>query len=212
MKHVLFYATTILLTSSLLFCQNNATPGSASEALPAERPDSLFGIKGSYRAGFKPISKTERDIVYQDFTVNVKDKEDGKGQDIKILRADSTGTVVDTWNIIHEEPTYFLGSARGQVFMEEGTGPENRKIVIYHAQRRALMFRWPFCGEMEVTANGNLRFYTPVEESEVTKMPECPDKEKWEKEGKKVVYGQLCLFSLVQRSLTKKSEYICMPL
>lgn len=209
MKQILFYATAILLTGSLSFCQNNPASNNTTDVLPSERNDSLYGLKGSDKAGFYPVSKTERDFLYQDFTVKVKDKADGAGQDINIVRTD---TIKEDWPIIHEEPTYFRGVSRGNVLLEEGTGPENRKLVAYHVKRRALMFRMAFCGEMEVTSNGNLRFYTPVEESDVTKIPECPDKAKWEKEGLKVIYGQLCLYNLVQRSLTRKSEYACIPL
>ena len=72
--------------------------------------------------------------------------------------------------------------------------------------------RMAFAGEMEVNGNGNVRFYMPTEESEVIKIPKCPEKAKWEKDGLKVVYGQLCLYNLVQRSLTRKSEYMCIPL
>lgn len=209
MKRILFYATAILLSGSLLFCKNNPASQGSSDELPAERNDSLVGLKGCDRAGFKAQSKTERRFIYQDFTVNSKDKEDGKGQDINIVRTDSGA---EGLTITHEEPTWFLGSSRGQVLFEEGTGPENRKLVVYHVKRRALMFRYPFCGEMEVTPNGFIRFYTPIEESEMTEAPECPDKEQWEKDGTKVVYGQVCLFSLVNRSLTRKSEYACIPL
>lgn len=208
MKRLLFYATAIVLSGSLLFCKNTPASQGSAEELPADRNDSLVGLKGCERAGFKALSKTERQFIYQDFTVNSNDKADGKGQDIDITRTDGA----EGLTILHEEPTYFLGSSRGQVLFEEGTGPENRKLVVYHVKRRALLFRYPFCGDMEVTPNGFVRFYTPVEESDMTEVPECPDKEKWEKEGKKVVYGQLCLFSLVNRSLTRKSEYACIPL
>ena len=54
--------------------------------------------------------------------------------------------------------------------------------------------------------------FARIEESDMIKVPDCPDKAKWEKEGAKVIYGQLCLYNIVQRSLTKKSEYICVPL
>lgn len=208
MKRLLFYATAIVLSGSLVFCKNNPASQGASDELPADRNDSLVGLKGCDRAGFKALSKSERQFIYQDFTVNSKDKEDGKGQDINITRKDGA----EGLTIIHEEPTWFLGSSRGQVLFEEGTGPENRKLVVYHVLRRTLMFRYPVCGEMEVAPNGFVRFYTPVEESEMTKVPECPDKEQWEKDGIKFVYGQVCLFSLVNRSLTRKSEYACVPL
>ncbi|MCK6691167.1 MAG: hypothetical protein L6Q97_03585 [Thermoanaerobaculia bacterium] len=209
MKRLLFYATAIVLSGSLLFCKNNPASQGSTDELPADRTDSLVGLKGCDRAGFKAQSKTARQFIYQDFTVNSKDKEDGKGQEIDIVRTDSGA---EGLTIVHEEPTYFLGSSRGQVFFEETTGPENRKLVVYHVKRRTLMFRYPFCGEMEVTSTGFVRFYTPVEESDMTEVPECPEKEKWEKEGTKVVYAQLCLFSLINRSLTRKSEYVCIPL
>lgn len=209
MKQVLFFAPVVLLAGTLVFCKNTPAASDANTPLPAERNDSLYGIKGCDRAGFHPITKTEREFLYQDFTVHVKDNPDGKGQEIRIVRTDTTTADM---TITHEEPTYFRGVSRGQILLEEGTGPENRKLVVYHIKRRALMFRMAFAGDMEVSANGNVRFYTPTEESEVTKIPECPDKAKWEGEGLKVVYGQLCLFNLVQRSLTRKSEYICIPL
>lgn len=211
MKQALLFASALLLAGVLFNCKNNpggtANAAAASE-IPQERPDSMFGIKGCDRAGFKPISATEHEFIYQDFTVHISPKEEG-GENIRVIRTDSATTDLE---IVHEEPTIFAGAARGQILLEEGTGPENQKLVVYHVKRKGLMFRMAFCGDMEVTPSGNVRFYTPTEASEVPELPDCPDKEKWEKQGLKVGYGQLCLFSLVNRSLTRKSEYICVPL
>ena len=210
MKHVLLYVSAIVLVGLISFCKN--TPGAnnaadSSAALPPDRTDSLFGITGSDRAGFHAISSTEREFVYQDFKVWVGPNENG-GEDIRAIPTDGPS---DTLTIYHEGPSYFRGAARGQILVEEDKPDSTRELAVYHVKKSSLMFRTPFCGDMEITSNGNLKFMAPIEESEVTKLPECPEKEEWAKKGLKVGYGQVCLFSLPQRTLTRKSEYACVP-
>lgn len=209
MKHVLLFAPTLLMAALLSFCKNNAPAPEKplTEFLP-ERTDSLFGIKGCNRAGFRMLSPTEQEFVYQDFTVHVTRKADGS-DDIKAVRTD---TAAQDLVIIHESPSYFRGAARGQILVEEDKGPGKAEMVFYNVKLRSLMFRTPYCGEMELMSNGTLWFYVPVEESEVRKMPECPDREAWEKKGWNVGYGQRCLYNMVDRVLTKKSEFACVPL
>ncbi len=207
MKHVLLYAPALLLAGMLSFCKNNAPEKPTTEFIP-ERTDSLFGLKGCDRAGFRMLSATEHEFVYQDFTVHITRKADGS-DDIKAVRTDSTTSDL---TILHESPSYFRGSTRGQLFVEEDKGPGNREMAVYHVKRQALMFRTIYCGDMEIQANGTLRFLVPVEESEVSKMPECPERKEWEEKGLNVGYGQRCLYSLVSRMLTKKSEFACVAL
>ena len=206
MKHVMLYVPALLLAGMFTFCKNSTPEKPTTEFLP-ERTDSLFGLKGCDRAGFRMLSPTEHEFVYQDFTVHITKKPDGS-EEIKAVRTDSTTSDLD---IVHEGPSYFRGSSHGQIFVEEDKGPGNHEMAIYHVNRRSLMLRTPFCGDMEIWANGNVWFYTPIEESEVSKMPECPEKAEWDKKGWKTTYGQRSIFHLVNRTLTKKSEFACFP-
>ncbi|MCC6463475.1 MAG: hypothetical protein IT260_23595 [Saprospiraceae bacterium] len=209
MKNVLLYASACVLAAILCFCKNTTTTTNeattAAEAWP-DRTDSLFGFKGCERAGFRAISATEREFTYQHTMVRVSDKKDDAGQNIEIFPLDS---VAKKMNVLDEGALFFQGIVRNHMLIDVGTGPDQRELIIYNLGRPAKMYQTAYVGDIEIASNGNLRFLLPVEESEVSKMPECPEKEEWLKQGLRVGYGQVCLFSLVNRSLTRKSEFQC---
>lgn len=210
MKHVLLYASVLLIAGASVFCKNKSAAAATevSQVIPADRPDSLYGYPGCDVAGFHAISATEREFIYQDFKVHIGPNPIG-GEDIHAIPMDSTKGDL---KIIHEGPSYFKGVSHGQLLIEEDKGADApRELAVYQFERKALMFRMAFCGDIQIASNGNLRFFTPVEEADVTNMPECPEKEEWAKKGMGVMYGQRCLFSLTNRTLTKKSEYTCLP-
>ncbi|MBL7774606.1 MAG: hypothetical protein JNK89_01310, partial [Saprospiraceae bacterium] len=43
-------------------------------------------------------------------------------------------------------------------------------------------------------------------------MPNCPDREAWEKKGLRVGFGQRYMYHMANRGLTRKSEFVCAPL
>lgn len=181
-------------------------------AYPFEKPDSLFGYEGCLMTGFRAYSPTEREFVYQDYTIRVKDKADGVGQNVELMRDSAR---VFTLPVSSEEG-FFQGAARNHLFFDVGTGPGIRQILLYSVKENDVfqVYRADYLPDVQpfVSSNGGFWFYAPIEESEMVKTPDCPDKEKWLKEGLRVGYGQRCVYNLMDRMLVKKSEYICVPL
>lgn len=215
-KNSAIYAAALLAALAVVACKNNPSapaemPG-ANMAYPFEKPDSMFGYEGCLMTGFRAYSPTEREFVYQDYTMRVKDKADGVGQDVELMR-DSTRIFSLP---VSNEAGFFQGMARNHLFFDVGTGPGIRQLLLYSVKENDILqvYRTDYLPDVPpfVSSNGGLWFYTPIEESEMVKMPDCPDKEKWLKEGQRVGYGQRCVYNLVDRMLVKKSEYICVPL
>jgi hypothetical protein len=214
-KHILFGSTALLLAFLAFSCKNN-TPENAKTpemTYPFEKPDSIFGLKGCEMAGFIATSKTDREFVYQNFKIKVKDNENTPGENIGI-GPDSNGLVLRL--PISEEGNFFQGATRNHFFVDQGTGPDIRKMLIFNIKPDAILQVYqaeylaaepPF-----VSSNGGFWFFMPIEESELLQVPDCPEKEKWVKDGLRVGYGQRCIYNMVTRMLTRKSEYICVPL
>lgn len=213
MKKVLLYASVVAMAGMSIFCKNNSS-GTAGETQAAkeiwpERTDSLAGAKGCERAGFRATSATEREFTYQHELIRVTDRSDAPGQQIRIFALDSVGK---EFEVNDEGAIYFNGVARNHLLLSVGSVLNNREIIIYNMGRPAKVYQSAYYGEIEVTSNGNVRFLLPIEEKDMLKVPECAEKEEWTKAGKKIGYGQVCLYSLTNRSLTQKSEYQCVAL
>ncbi len=210
------YFFVILTAMAVGSCKNKATETQSETAGDApvmleEKTDSLMGFEGCSRAGFKMLSPQVHEFKYQYYTFRITTKEDG-AESIDV-RIDSTGR---RFKVPDVEPTYFRGAARGHFFVDVGTAPGIRELIVYSLTRETLsqVYRTQYLLEEPpfVHENGNLWFYVPVPEGEVTKEPNCPDKAAWLKKGLKVGYGQRYLYNMVERGLTRKSEFICAPL
>jgi len=213
-KHILICVTASLALWAMA-CKNNASPDAKAPDItyPYEKPDSLLGFEGCMVAGYRALSPTEREFIYQDYSIKIADKENAPGENIEIV-LDSIGKTLSV--PASTEEGYFQGMARGHFFVDIGTAPDVREIVLYTVTEGKLMQAYrtnylpaepPF-----ISANGGFWFYTPIAESDMLQVPDCPDKEKWVKDGLRVGYGQRCVYNLVNRMLTKKSEYVCVPL
>lgn len=208
-------AAVVLLALTTLACQANSSEkqqASASAELPAERNDSLIGFKGCERAGFKAISAQTREIKYQHYTFHLTSKEDGS-ETIE-FKIDTIGFKFA--KVADLEPTYFRGCAREHFFVDIGTAPHVREVIIYSLKKGVLsqVYRTPYIvgNPPYISENGNFWFFCPVEESEVSKIPDCPDKDAWQKDGLQVGYAQRQIYHMLNRGLTRKSEFICAPL
>lgn len=215
-KQTLVYFTVLLTAITVSNCKNKATEnqskssGDAAVMLP-EKTDSLMGFEGCSRAGFKMLSPQVHEFKYQDYTFRITNKEDGAESIEAVL--DSTGR---RFKVPDVEPTYFRGAARGHFFVDVGTAPDVRELIVYSLTRESLsqVYRTQYLLEEPpfVAESGSLWFYVPVPESEVAKELNCPDKADWLKKDLKVGYGQRYLYNMVNRGLTRKSEFICAPL
>ncbi len=229
-NHVLLYFAVAALASTLIFCKNGNTNTTSTEnsatgistgnwrdgastdtskpTLPPTVTDSLFGFKGCERAGFRSVPPNIREFKYQNFSVQITPNESG-GEHIQVI-IDSLGRRLLVPDV---EPTVFSGAVRNHILVDVSTGPDQHELILYDLKRGTLAqtYRTRYCGELFIASSGTIWFYYPVEEKDVTKMPDCPEKEEWVKKGMHVGYGQRYMFNLPTRGLTKKSEFTCIP-
>lgn len=212
-KHTLLVAAAFFLLLFALACKNIPSENQEKNiAYPVVKADSIHGFEGCEMAGFKALSDTTREFVYQKYLIRVKDRQGEPGEKIDlVVLPDSIHLGLPA-----EEEGYFSGLAYGHFFVDIGTGPDLRELVFYRIQPQGifLVYRTKYYPEPApfVSGNGGVWFYAPIEEKEMTKMPDCPDREKWLKDGLRVGYGQRIIYDLKDRMLTRKSEYVCVPL
>lgn len=216
-KHIQFYFSIALLALIILACKNASSDKSADgqdsaplASYPGPRTDSVAGFQGCERAGFKALSPQLNEFKYQNYTFQMNKKE-GEGETVEIT-IDSSGT---KFKLPEVEANYFRGVSRDHFFVDIGTDPEIRDVIVYSLNKEVLtlVYRTAYLVKYPPTvANGSLLMYVPVEESEVSKMPACKDKDAWLKDGKRIGYGQRYMYHMQNRGLTRKSEFVCAPL
>ena len=211
-KYIQFYASIAMLALTILACKNasSGTSTEGAESYPIFRTDTLLGLQGCERAGFKAESTQKQEINYQNYTFRMEQKEGG-GEILEVA-IDSSAK---KFKLPDVELIHFKGASRDHFFVEVGDNPDIRDLIVYSLKDQTLyqVYRSAFLvAEPPFVANGSVQLYVPVEESEVTKMPECPDKAAWIKKGMRIGYGQRYMYHMPIRGLTRKSEFICAPL
>ncbi len=226
MKNLFLLAFGTALLFSLTFCRNTPLPEGHSKvsdgmpipdannpaqpaaALPMGKIDSAVGFAGSDRAAWSPLTATSEEFIYQHYRVKISREPNTPGEKIVVAR-DNGRT---DFTIPMPENGYFKGICRNKMFVDAGTGPDGRRFYVFDLDNQTQYFDSPYCGDPQVVGADRLHFLIPVEESTVTRIPDCPQKEEWVKNGLKVGYGQRAIFNFMKRSLTEKSEWACVPM
>lgn len=212
-KHTLFVATAFLLLLLAFGCKNTPSDNQEkSTVYPVIKADSIHGFEGCETAGYMALSDTTREFVYQKYLIRIKDRQGEPGEKIDIvLLPDSIRLSLPAVG-----EGYFSGLAYGHFFVDIGTAPDLRELVLYRIQPDGIfqVYQTKYYPEPApfVSGNGGIWFYAPIEEGDMVMMPDCPDREKWIKDGLRVGYGQRIIYDLKVRMLTRKSEYVCVPL
>lgn len=221
MKNLFLLATGTVLLLTLSFCKNTPLPEGqtvVSENTPIEpatpeiplqmgKRDSIAGFNGCDLATWSPITTNREEFIYHHHTVVITRNPNQPGEKITVKRDAGRMDFV----IPMPENGHFKGVSRNKIFIESGTGTDARHLYVYDIDKRSTFFDSPYCGELQIVHSDRLYFMMPVVEEEVTKIPDCPEKEQWIKDGLQVGYGQRCILNLLQRSLTRKSEWACVP-
>jgi hypothetical protein len=221
MKNLLLLATGTALLFTLIFCKNTPLPEGqtmVSDKTPLEftpekpvemvRRDSIAGFKGCEKATWSPLTNKSEEFIYQYYTVKITRDPNKPGEQITVVRDSGKADFV----IPMPDNGYFRGISRNKLFVDAGTGPNGRELFVFDMDRRLQFFNTPYCGEPEIIQQEKIHFLLPVDEKEVAKMPDCPEKEEWIKNGLQVGYGQRAIFYFMKRSLTRKSEWACVPM
>lgn len=220
MKRLFIPALAAALLCSLIACENKtATIGNQMPSdnasgttfengpLPPGRNDSLAGFQGCERAAYSALTANSHEFIYQHYTVKIKENPNSPGEEVVVVRDSGR----QDFKIPMPSDGRFHGMCRNKLFVDAGTGPDNRTLFIFDVDKMVQNYSTSYCGELRIIGSQKLWFLMPVEESEVTKMPDCPDKDEWKKNGLGVGYGQQCIYNFMNRSLTRKSEWVCVP-
>lgn len=218
MKNLTLLATGAALICALAFCKNTPLPegqtmvsdkgfNSPATPLPAGKLDTVAGFKGCEKASWSPLTTNSEEFIYQHYTVVITRSENLPGEQITVRRDSGRAD----FNIPVPEAAYFKGICRNKLFVDVGTGPDGRELIVFDLDKKLQFYNSLYCGEPQVIQSERLYFMMPVDEKEVTRIPDCPEKEQWLKDGLSVGYGQRCILNLVVRSLTRKSEWACVP-
>jgi hypothetical protein len=219
MKNLFLLALGAAILCTLSFCKNTPLPEGQkvvsdnpqidpNTPVAAVKRDSTPGFQGCDKATWSPVTVSTEEFVYHHYTVRVTRNADGPGEQITVLRDSGRTDFV----IPMPEAGYFNGISHNKLFVDAGTGPDNREMFIFDLDKRTQFYNTIYCGEPTIFHAERLHFLLPVDEKDVAKMPDCPEKEQWTKDGLRVGYGQRCIFNLKQRALARKSEWACVPM
>jgi len=207
MKNLLLACLATILILGWSACQNDAAP-KVEKPAPTATADTVVGFKGCDHAAFTPVGAGSFDYTYQHYTVRVLERSDTLGHGIVV--APHRGG--PHFTVPMPDDGYFMGVNRDYLFVDAGTGPDGREMIIFDLPGQHEVFREKYCDEVEIISNGKVWFWAPVEASAIDSLPACADSATWLKNGLSIGYGQRKIFDPVSRVYIAKSEYKCVPL
>ncbi len=170
--------------------------------------DTLVGFKGMDRCGYTRPAAGECEFQYRHYTIKTADLKDEPGQSISIMNLDTKSG----FSVPSGLNGFFAGISQDILCVDIGTGPDMREMVLFNLKTMKPVLKTSYVGEPEVLDIGKLWYLKPADEKTITKMPDCPDRSEWEKQGLRVGYGQVCLNSLSANTEVRKMEWRCVPL
>jgi hypothetical protein len=205
MKNLLVFC---LLTLILNACDTSKTGNSSPKASNTNRQhDTLMGIKGCDLAKVQE-TKIGKTYIYPETQVTVTPSEDGVGEEIHVVSAGKT----DTFWIENIEAHHFFGLKNNFLFVDNGTGPNGRLVIVYDLTTRKNIHEARY--EKDLSLKDNKMIYlTPIDTRNIRLRDSvCPDKEKWEKQGLSAGYAQYVEFDFKTQTATQTGNYSCYPI
>jgi hypothetical protein len=202
MKNLIFLH--ILIT---VFCsceQKQAVSSTQNRNSMMTQRDTLIGIKGCDKAQFEE-TQTGNAFIYPQIKVTTIPSEDGIGDEIYVISPNQK----DTFWIENIEAYHFMGIKNDLLFIDNGTGPNGRAVLIYDLKTRKLIHEARYEGDLSI-AGGKMTYKTPIDTRNIRLMASvCPDREKWEKQGLNAGYAEFMAFDLKTREAEQTGEYTC---
>ncbi|MBL7814561.1 MAG: hypothetical protein JNL70_06115 [Saprospiraceae bacterium] len=201
----------ILLFLSTLFIsacgQNKSQTASSKSSVATAQRDTLVGIKGCESAKCEETT-TGRNYSYAKHKIKTVLSEEGVGEEIYVF----TEGVKDTFWIENIDAHHFYGIKDNLMFVDNGTGPNGRSLLIYDLKNRKPVHEARYETEMRFEQN-KLIYMTPLDTRNLRLAASvCPDREKWEKQGLSFGYGQYISFDLSSHEAEERGEYTCYPI
>ena len=189
-------------------------------------PLSNEGTTSAEKAGL--ISGTENPVVkecvkgtayiYKDYEIHVEPSPKHQGMNIFLYSpevSNSNPCNLDRATASHiigtgetEGNNFFAGVYENYLFIDQGTGPDQRMLSIYDlAQKKLILFTEYSDPDLK---EGILTYYkTLVPDPGVIENIPCPDAKKWTDQGLTVLYEQKETFTLKSESRLPASDYRC---
>lgn len=169
--------------------------------------DTAYGWRGMDMVSMKIVSDSITEFKSPKYTVKALTAKDAAGASFIVSAEGMVDYVIPNLGGYH-----FMGISGDNLFIDAGTGPDGREILIYSMALRAKSWQAPYVDTPFVVSNLKLWYYTPVPAEQVKDTVDCPHKAEWEAQGLRTGYGKLQIFQFVGRSLVSKPEYKCVPM
>lgn len=158
--------------------------------------------------------------VYPEYVVYTSKSPSFEGQDIRVYKP--RAAVDDPCALADREAYYtlnagefggantFAGMHGGLMLVDEWPGRDHKRLLVIDAALKSLVyFDWYADPAIE---KDTLRYNRVLKASRsVKKEIPCPDAEKWEKEGKAVLYVEKMTLDLTTMKETHSEEFFCKP-
>lgn len=194
-------------------CKNetSSTTSSASETAQDEAPkagadEAVHGMEGAEAARIA-AGEDATEYVYQQYKVRTVADGRNAGEHITVYTPDGQ----EIWKLANDSGHFFHGISRDHAFVDIGTGPSGRNLMVYDLKNNKTVFKLQYIGEASISADGVLSFYRNMPERGVPKSTRCPEKSAWEKDGLGIGYGQLHTYPLTDGEVLGKPVFKCFP-
>ena len=150
-------------------------------------------------------AKLGKIFTYAQTKVTVVPSEEGVGEEIYVVAANQK----DTFWIENIEAHNFYGIKQDLLFVDNGTGPNGRSILIYDLKTHKLIHEDHYEADISLK-DGKMIYLKPIDTSRIRlRASVCPDKEKWEKQGLAAGYAEIMAFDLTTKAAIGTGEYSC---
>ncbi len=168
------------------------------------KKDTIVGIKGCDKAQHTE-TKLGNAFTYSQAKVTTVASEEGVGEEIYVNLPNQK----DTFTIENIDAYHFMGIKNDLLFVDNGTGTNGRKLLVYDLKTRKLAHETLYEGDLSIEKD-KIRYKTPIDTRNIRLMASvCPDKEKWEKQGLSAGYAQFVVFDLATKEAEETGEYTC---
>ena len=169
--------------------------------------DTIVGIKGCDTAQMEE-TKDGKTYIYTSYKVSTLYSKKGVGEDISIV----TDGKKDVFTIKNANAHHFYGIKQDLVFVDNGTVPNGRTVLIYDLKKQSLIHEAAYEADMSID-EGKMTYKTPIDTRNIRLMASvCPDKDKWEKQGLGAGYAMFMKFNLTTKEVVSTGEYTCFPI
>ncbi len=174
--------------------------------------NNFYLITGSSKA---KVSYTNygKCYLYDDLAVlSKKSTDDSVGEDILVKSDDITCNWDDNhgWLIDGGEASYFIGKWRDLLFVDRGTGPDFRDILIYNQENHELIYSDTYSTPIKINNNSLEYWRNTVDDN--TNLSKCIEQNA--QEGLSMSQQQFVKVNLLSNKLNmiKESSYRCIYL